>query len=183
MTTFSVGTAVILPASGNKGAILFGPFTSSMEDATDTYLVERENGTSIQVSGVDLRLAPKYTAGDKVLTMPLDTPATVKAGPFTARRGATHYVVEFASGTHAWLDEVAVKADTRSSRVFMLGGTAWDLEAEYVDNDGDVWRFTGRKDSTGMPLMSCGSYSSDPLYRNRSLTSVLASFAPLVKRS
>lgn len=180
MTTYEAGTAVTT-ALGSKGSILFGPFTSSM-GARDMYLVERENGTSVQVVGTDLRLAPKYSVDDKVLTMPLDTPAVVKAGPFKARRGATNYVVEFASGTHAWLDEGALKADTRSSsRMFRLGGTDWDLSAAYLDSDGDAWIFTGSKDPGGMPLMSCEIYDSE--YHHRPLTAVLAAHGPLVRRS
>ncbi|WP_419595991.1 phiSA1p31-related protein [Streptomyces brasiliscabiei] len=50
------------------------------------------------------------------------------------------------------------------------------MRGEYADNQGDVWRFNGKRDRDNMPLMDC------PLHvalRNYRLAQVVRSYGPL----
>ncbi|MCI3271044.1 phiSA1p31-related protein [Streptomyces cylindrosporus] len=39
--------------------------------------------------------------------------------------------------------------------MFEHQGVTYDLKAEYLDASGDRWKFTGARDTSGQPLISC----------------------------
>ncbi|MFD3573830.1 phiSA1p31-related protein [Streptomyces sp. NPDC058644] len=181
--TFKAGDEVTLTTQLRKVRVEFGPFTHQVGRHPSAYLVKyldgNHAGTNVVVPSEVLERGPKFAVGDRVVTLPLDTPGTIAAGPFKGRRGGVFYVVEFASGTHSWMDEVSVNKAARS-RAFTLAGIRWDLDGTYIDHDGDAWTFTGEY-RNGAPLMT--SADAGPAYSGLTLTSVIKSYGPLTKRA
>lgn len=181
--TFTAGEEVTLTPQDQKVRVEFGPFTTVVCQA-DMYLVTmldgNHAGAGTQVRGSHLKRGPKFTAGDAVKVLPLDTPGTIAAGPFLAPNDIVNYVVAYPTGTHRWVAESALTKDT-ASNTFRMGDVTYDLAATYNDNDGDGWTFTGMRGPDGVPLMD--SPEAGYGYRNYSLTLVLASFGPLRKRT
>ncbi|MFE4721959.1 phiSA1p31-related protein [Streptomyces sp. NPDC056728] len=181
--TFTAGEEVNLTTQGRKVRVEFGPFTTSMCQAA--YVVKNLDGNqaghSQSVPGSALERGPKFTVGDAVLVGTLRTPATVAAGPFRSSSNRTFYVLEYATATHETREESHLtKAQAAPRNVYRLAGVAYDLDARYVDNDGDVWSFNGlRRD--GVPLMD--SPDAGYGFRNYTLSSVISSFGPLKERA
>ncbi|WP_223772966.1 phiSA1p31-related protein [Streptomyces sp. 135] len=183
--TFSVGDEVTLKSEGRKVRVEFGPFTTQM--GTQAYVIKHLDGLhagkSATVNGRSLERGPKFAVGDDVLVLPLDTPGKVEAGPFLGRSQATFYVVKYASGTHIWVDEVALKPVLAARlNTFSFRGTEYDLNATYVDRDGDTWTFNGRVSLTGVPRMDCERLACTGPYQDRTLTTVVGAYGPLTKQ-
>jgi hypothetical protein len=180
--TFTAGEEVTLTTQGRKVRVEFGPFTTAMCQAA--YVVKFLDGSgeghSQSVPGSALERGPKFTTGDAVKVLPLDTPGTIAAGPFQGANLVTYYVVAYPTGTHRWVSESTL-TKAEPSNTYSVRGVTYDLTATYNDNDGDAWTFTGMRGSDGVPLMD--SPEAGYGYRNYSLSLVLSSFGPLRKRT
>ncbi|WP_330478661.1 phiSA1p31-related protein [Streptomyces platensis] len=183
--TLKVGEEVTMTTQNVTVRVEFGPY-KSVGALRDAYVVQfltgSDQGTMTNALASVLKRRPRFSVGDAVVTLPLDTPGCIAAGPFQGRNGKTHYVVKATvSGNHVWLDEAAIRpapvAPVREE--YVLAGIRWDLDAVYVDSDGDAWEFNGLF-RNGVPLMDSEEAGRD--YQDRTLTSVINSYGPLTKR-
>jgi hypothetical protein len=185
MTTFTAGEEVRVTTQGENARVEFGPYTPVAGSRSDTYLVTMttgpEKGNALTALSSVLRSLPKFTRGDTVQVGLLRTPATVAAGPFQDRDRNVFYVLEHTNGTHESRPESNLaKVAQAPTRYYALAGMRWDLEAEYIDTDGDVWKFNGKR-VDGVPLLD--SPDAGYGYRDMSLTRVISSFGPLTKHT
>jgi hypothetical protein len=183
--TFTVGEEVRVTTQGHNARVEFGPYTPVAGSRSDVYLVTMttgpEKGNAVSALSSAMRALPKFTRGDTVQVGLLRTPATVAAGPFQDRDRKVFYVLEHVNGTHETRPESNLeKVEAAQTRYYALAGTRWDLEAKYIDTDGDVWSFNGKR-VDGVPLLD--SPDAGYGYRDYSLTRVISSFGPLVKRT
>lgn len=177
--TFTAGEEVTLTTQGRKVRVEFGPFTTAMCQAAYVvkFLDGNGEGHSQSVPGSALERGPKFTTGDAVKVLPLDTPGTIAAGPFQGANLVTYYVVAYPTGTHRWVSESAL-TKVASSSTYTLNGVTYDLTAIYNDRDGDRWTFNGRREG-GVPLMDAPQAGYG--YLDYPLTRVVNSFGPLTR--
>ena|SRR5687767_6817978 len=71
-------------------------------------------------------------------------------------------------------DVKEVDVPATETRTFAFEDRVYDLSREYVDKDGDVWKFTGDVSECGVPTMKTPDLSV-----SRSLTHVVSEWGPL----
>ncbi|MFF8473863.1 phiSA1p31-related protein [Streptomyces sp. NPDC015414] len=72
----------------------------------------------------------------------------------------------------------AVKSPANGD-VYTYEGVSYDLTAKYLDTSGDTWEFTGARDSSGQPLLTCPGAGDG--YANWSLRRLVAQYITLRK--
>ncbi|MFM9649977.1 phiSA1p31-related protein [Streptomyces galilaeus] len=193
--TFSEGDTVRTShRDAPTGTIAFGPFRA-LRGGPERYMVQTDAGTAVSVLAQDINPHVTFEVGEEATELAMGRTMTVQAGPFKgAGNNLEHYVVQVkATGNYSWvrasmLTKLTPKPAPRTvaenvfsfsaeaQHTFTLDCRTYDLRGEYADSQGDVWRFNGRRDPDGMPLMDCPLHVSLTDYR---LAQVVRSYGPL----
>lgn len=171
--TFKVGDRVDHDAFG-PGEVTYGPLAGAF--ASTHYAVKFERcEEERQVRSTYLTALHAFAVGDTV-TYEYGSGGKLVAGPFRSEyHDEPIWVVEKANGTHLTPSQNAltkVEADT-----FTHDGVTYDLSAQYRDNDGDVWSFTGRRNAVGVPRVTM----TDNIENPDTVTDIEAYWGPLTR--
>jgi hypothetical protein len=185
MTEFKVGDKATHARYG-AGEVTYGPLASR----DNLYVVRLADGSERVVHAGNLTPAPAFKVGDKVVYRLFDGAFTVHSGPFPYSDGdeGAFYVIEKPSGEFRAVPSGSLTRydapdapgyDTDAGRYCFHEGVTYDLSAEYVDCDDDVWRFPEGAGTNGeIPRMVMGDDSG----RTGTLRSVVRAYGPLTQR-
>jgi hypothetical protein len=194
--TFSAGDTVrTTHPQVPTGTIGFGPYRTT-RTGEDVYLVQREDGTSVPVPAVSISPYVTFAVCQAVTERATGTTVEIAAGPFKGAGDMDRYVIKRRNGVHSFVSVSSLAAQSPLAaslgrmaesmraaaagasvqRFYTFRGRSYDLGAEYTDRQGDVWKFNGRTDQDGMPLMDCPLHHGFTNYR---LSAVLDGYAPL----
>ncbi|KAF4408633.1 phiSA1p31-related protein [Streptomyces lycii] len=145
--------------TGSVSAVHAGPFNAGRPD--EFYVLKKLDGREqVAMSSFLDPVARVFAHGDSVEHDYVGGRGTVKGGPF---RGACKpwYAVSVEGGRDEVWDAGSMRlvAAPTALNSYTLDGVTYDLTADYRDNEGDVWRFTGDTHPDGMPEVSCSGSS------------------------
>lgn len=154
---FKVGQRVAHAGDEAKpiGEVSYGPFKVQAGSSTNWYLVRRPDGTNARFTQRDLVPVARFQVGDFVRTT-YGMRVKVAAGPFRHEAGSVFYVVSVADGAYDYpIPEEHMREDSHDSEyVFRHEGEYYSMDRVYVDRDGDDWKYAGRVDESGYPLLT-----------------------------
>ncbi|WP_432118503.1 phiSA1p31-related protein [Streptomyces sp. bgisy032] len=160
------------------GTIAFGPYRSV--SGTYKYLVQREDGTTVPVPVDRVKPAPAFAVGDLATERAMGQTVEVVAGPFLGAAGQDRYVIKRPNGVHSFVSEATLTPrqaePIRTLSGYTYRGRTYSLDGEYADRQGDVWRFNGKFNDAGMPMMNCDLYAS---FCDWTLADLVNSYGPL----
>lgn len=180
---FTVGDKVKVDALPN-GQIVSGPYKNRWNAGETLWVVEGDDG--LHSMPAERRLTKIATpepikVGDRVRVVRDDSEGDT--GKFVGRIGVLKridsdrlkYLVRFGSGTgrHGdadngqWYCEAVERVTDENT--YTHNGVTYDLTAKYQEPDGTVWSFTGRRNSEGVPTVTC--------YNNLDNTDTIATIA------
>ncbi|WP_328742940.1 phiSA1p31-related protein [Streptomyces caniferus] len=163
---FAVGDTVRY-AYGSGGKLVAGPFKSEHHDEL-IWVVEKPNGTHMtptQNSLTKVEVPDPIKVGDRVRV--LEDDPDIKPGQFVGLTGTIYnvdeddlpYGVRFdgeqGAPSRTWYVTKVEKVTAPAADTFTHDGVTYELGADYRDNEGDVWKFTGKTAEDGTPEFVC----------------------------